>query len=56
MTKALGGAFLLGPLGVMAGLLGSNQVIITCMKCGNQWEPGREAPRSVVDYLIEKLK
>ena len=35
------GALLLGPLGVLCGLKGANQVIVTCLKCGHQWTRGR---------------
>jgi predicted RNA-binding Zn-ribbon protein involved in translation (DUF1610 family) len=41
LTRAAGAAYLFGPLGVFAGLIGSNTVVVTCLKCGNQWEPGK---------------
>ncbi len=34
------GALLVGPLGLLCGLHGANKVIITCLKCGNQWSRG----------------
>jgi tellurium resistance protein TerD len=34
------GALLFGPLGLLCGLRGANQVIITCLKCGYQWRRG----------------
>jgi hypothetical protein len=37
--KALGGGFLLGPLGLLGGFLGSRKVLVTCLKCGHQWRP-----------------
>lgn len=39
--KAIGGAVLLGPLGLLAGLHGSKKVTVTCLNCGKQWEPGK---------------
>jgi len=39
--KAVAGAVLLGPIGLLGGTLGSKKVKITCLKCGYQWEPGR---------------
>ena len=39
--KALGGALLLGPLGLLGGLHGSKKVKVSCMKCGRTWEPGK---------------
>lgn len=37
--KAATGGLLLGPVGLLGGFLGSNKVIITCLKCGHQWKP-----------------
>ena len=41
-AKAVGGALLTGGIGVFAGTLGSNKVIITCMACGQQFKPGED--------------
>jgi hypothetical protein len=38
--QAIGGAILTGGIGVLAGTIGSNKVIITCLACGNQFKPG----------------
>ena len=40
--KAVGGALVLGPLGVLAGLHGSKKVVVTCLNCGHKWEPGKK--------------
>lgn len=40
LGKAAGGALLLGPLGLLGGLIGSKKVMITCLKCGKQWKAG----------------
>lgn len=37
--KAVGGAILLGPLGLLVGLHRSKEIIITCLNCGHTWEP-----------------
>ena len=38
--KALAGAVLVGPLGLLGGTIGSGKVKITCLKCGNVFKPG----------------
>ena len=37
--KAVAGAVVTGGIGVLAGTIGSNQMINTCMKCGFQFKP-----------------
>jgi DNA-directed RNA polymerase subunit M/transcription elongation factor TFIIS len=39
--KAAVGAVLLGPVGLVGGMISSNQLLLSCMKCGNQWEPSK---------------
>lgn len=39
LGKAVAGGFLLGPVGLLGGFLGSNKIKITCLKCGHQWKP-----------------
>lgn len=38
--KAVGGAVLLGPLGLLAGLHGRKKVMVACLNCGHRWRPG----------------
>jgi len=38
--KAVAGAVLTGGIGLLAGTMGSNKIIITCLSCGNQFKPG----------------
>lgn len=38
--KAVAGAVLTGGIGVLAGTIGSNKVKITCLNCGNTFNPG----------------
>ena len=37
LGKAAVGAVLLGPIGLLGGVLGSKKVIITCLNCGHRW-------------------
>ncbi|OLY92511.1 hypothetical protein SAMN05444008_102367 [Cnuella takakiae] len=37
--KAVAGAVLAGPVGLAAGAIGKNKVDITCLACGNTWNP-----------------
>jgi len=39
-VKAVGGAILIGGAGLLAGTLGSNKVVITCLACGKKFKPG----------------
>jgi tellurium resistance protein TerD len=32
---------LLGGAGLLGGFVGSKKVMITCLKCGKQWEAGK---------------
>lgn len=38
--KAVAGAVVAGGIGLAAGGIGSDKVIITCLKCGHQFKPG----------------
>jgi len=53
--KAIVGDVLLGPVGLLAGTLGSNKIKITCLSCGNQFKPG-EGASSVADFDMKKKK
>lgn len=39
-TKAVVGAVVAGPIGLVAGTHGSGNVNITCLNCGNVFKPG----------------
>lgn len=47
-TKAVGGALLTGGIGLLAGTIGSNKVVITCLNCGHKWKPG-DTNKTVVE-------
>ena len=38
--NAVAGAVLTGGIGLLAGTIGSNKVMITCLNCGNVFKPG----------------
>lgn len=40
LGKALVGGFLLGPIGLLGGAIGRKKLVLSCMACGTQWEPG----------------
>lgn len=48
--NAIAGMVLTGGVGFLAGTIGSNKVIITCLKCGYQFKAGE------YDYEIEKAR
>jgi len=39
-AKAVGGAILIGGIGLWAGTIGSGNIIITCLACGKKFKPG----------------
>ncbi len=38
--RAVVGDLILGPIGLLGGLIGGNQIKITCLKCGHVFNPG----------------
>jgi len=40
--KAVFGGLLTGGIGLLAGTLGSNKILITCLNCGNKFIPGSQ--------------
>jgi hypothetical protein len=42
LGKAVAGGVLLGPVGLLGGVIGSKKVMITCLKCGYKWQAGKE--------------
>lgn len=41
LGKAAAGGLLLGPVGLLGGLVGCKKVRVTCLRCGNTWVPKR---------------
>jgi hypothetical protein len=40
VVKAIGGAILTGGVGLLAGFLGSNSILVTCLECGKRFKAG----------------
>ena len=40
VAKAAAGLVLIGPLGLVGGVIGAGKIILTCLKCGYQWKAG----------------
>lgn len=36
--KAITGALLVGPTGLVAGAIGGRKVVVTCLACGHSWK------------------
>jgi hypothetical protein len=53
LGRAAGCLLLLGPAGLLGGLLGSKRAMITCLKCGNKWEAGKAQPRKYDPHDIK---
>lgn len=45
--KAVAGALLTGGIGILAGTIGSNKIVITCLNCGKQFKPGEGKTSSI---------
>jgi Predicted RNA-binding protein (consists of S1 domain and a Zn-ribbon domain) len=41
LGKAAAGGLLFGAVGLLGGFIGSNKVMVTCLKCGSQWKAGK---------------
>lgn len=42
LGKAAAGAVLLGPVGLLGGVIGSKKVMVGCLKCGYRWQAGKK--------------
>ena len=42
LGNAVAGLVLTGGIGLLGGFVGSNKVKVTCLKCGNNWEAGKQ--------------
>lgn len=58
--KAVAGAIVAGGIGITAGAIGGNKIIITCLKCGRQFKPGEGDSskhfEGTTEFSTERLK
>lgn len=52
--KAVAGAVLTGGIGLLAGTIGSNKILITCLNCANQFKPGDRPVQKTTQSSIDK--
>ena len=38
LGKAAAEGLLLGPIGLLGGVIGSGKIVVTCLKCGHKWK------------------
>jgi DNA-directed RNA polymerase subunit RPC12/RpoP len=50
--KALAGALLTGGIGILAGTIGSRDVNVTCLKCGNKFKAGEAKIIKANEYEV----
>ena len=58
-SKAAAGVLLTGGVGLLAGTIGSNKILITCLNCAHQFKPGENKKTVVANPKLiwdEQLK
>lgn len=45
LGKAAAGGLLLGPVGLLGGLIGSKKIMVSCLSCGYKWDPAKLAEK-----------
>jgi hypothetical protein len=53
--KALAGAVITGGIGLLAGTIGSNKILLTCLACGHRFKPGQGKQRIDKPYIAKSL-
>lgn len=54
LGNAITGDLLVGPVRLLGGVIGSNDIVITCLKCGHKWKPGN-IRKLVRSYTQERV-
>lgn len=49
VKKSLVGGVLIGGVGLLAGVVGSNKIRLTCLDCGFEFKPGDKAPNGFME-------
>ncbi|MEX6691216.1 hypothetical protein QTN47_27145 [Danxiaibacter flavus] len=55
-TKGVAGAFLTGGVGLLAGFHGSSDIDITCLSCGNKWNPEKLHKQTEAESMREDIQ
>lgn len=53
--KAVAGAILTGGIGLLAGTIGSKNILITCLSCGKKFKPGEGKNENGKTYQQQKI-
>lgn len=53
--KGVVGAILLGPFGLVAGNIGKNDIICTCLDCGHRWELKKQIEQKDTNYHHQEI-
>lgn len=53
--KGVVGAALLGPFGLVAGNIGKNDIICTCLDCGHRWELKKQIEQKYTNYYLQEF-
>lgn len=56
LGKAAAGAILTGGVGLMAGFLGSNKMVVHCLDCGNSWNQAELAKKEERERIALSIK
>ena len=54
--KAAVGALVAGPIGLAAGAIGSSNVMLTCLSCGNRWSPNSFSANIDKEYQRREIE
>ena len=52
--KAVAGAVLTGGIGILAGTIGSNKTVLTCLSCGKKFKPGEDFDKAKAKRIADQ--